>query len=80
MPMRTNSIFFKIFILLFILVSTQSCNLYKPTNAREVSPNPEDRIKKNLEEGRGLRLSTLGKQNTNFQFGKNYLLNLGCNL
>ena len=68
MPMRTNSIFFKIFILLFILVSTQSCNLYKPTNAREVSPNPEDRIKKNLEEGRGLRLATLGKQNTNFQF------------
>ena len=66
--MTTNSIFFKLYLLLFILVSTQSCNLYKPTNAREVSANPEDRVKKNMEEGRGLRLSSLGKNNTNFQF------------
>jgi len=66
--MTTKSNFFKIVILLFILVSTQSCNIYKPTNAREVSVNPEDRIKKNMEEGRGLRLSSLGKNKTNFQF------------
>ncbi len=66
--MRTNSILTKIFVLIFILVSTQSCNIYKPTNAREVSYDPEERIKKNMEEGRGLRLSTLGNKNTNFQF------------
>ena len=65
--MRTNSILTKIFVLIFILVSTQSCNIYKPTNAREVSYDPEERVKKNMEEGRGLRLSTLGKKNTNFQ-------------
>ena len=66
--MTTNSIFFKIIILSFILISSQSCNIYKPTNARDVPLNPEERVKKNMEEGRGLRLSSLGKNRTNFQF------------
>ena len=39
-------------------------------DARNSSPEPGDRVKKNIEEGRGFRLSTLGKSGgTNFEFG-----------
>lgn len=55
-----------LFITLFLL---NNCGFYKPTDARKVSPDPRDRVKRNLEEGRGLRLSSLGtNKNTNFQF------------
>ena len=38
------------------------------TDAREVSPNPNERIKKNIEEGRGLRIAGAGKRGGEFQF------------
>ena len=38
------------------------------TDAREVSPNPNERVKKNIEEGRGLRLANTGKKGGDFQF------------
>ena len=38
------------------------------TDAREVSPNPNERIKKNMEEGRGLRLANAGNKGGEFQF------------
>ena len=38
------------------------------TDAREVSPNPDERVAKNLNEGRGLRLSNIGKNQGSFQF------------
>ena len=39
-------------------------------DARNSSPEPGDRVKKNIEEGRGFRLSTLGESGgTNFEFG-----------
>ena len=54
-----------IFLSLFLI---NSCGAFKMTDAREVSPNPDERVKKNIEEGKGLRLSTAGKNNGNFQF------------
>ena len=45
-----------------------SCGVYRPTDARKIPPNAKERVKKNLEEGKGFRLSQLGKNNTNFQF------------
>jgi hypothetical protein len=33
-----------------------SCGIYRPTDAREFPPEPEKRVQKNLEEGRGFRL------------------------
>ena len=57
------------FLFLFIvLLFLNQCGIYKPTDARKVSPDPRDRVKKNLEEGKGLRLSSLGRNSTNFQF------------
>ena len=54
-------------IILVLLVS--SCGIYKPSDARKVSPNADERVKKNLEEGRGFVLmgGKRGGKNT-FQF------------
>ncbi len=46
-----------LFILLGLLfLALSSCG--PPGDARKVSPNPDERVKKNLEEGRGFRLDT----------------------
>ncbi len=42
---------------IFILLS--SCGIYKPSDARKVSPNDEERIKANQAAGKGLRLNKL---------------------
>jgi len=67
-----NSAFLKtsnITIIIFLIITLSGCGGFRMTDAREVSPNPDERIKKNIEEGRGLRLSNLGKQQEgNFQF------------
>ena len=45
---------YSIFIL--FLATLQSCGIYKPTDAREFPPEPEKRVAKNIEEGRGFQL------------------------
>ena len=50
--------FFTILIALILVLN--SCGVYKPTDARKTSPDYKERVKKNLEEGKGLRLSGLG--------------------
>ena len=58
-----------IFILFLLSYFLISCGIYRPTDSREVSTNAKERVKKNIEEGRGFRLSTLGKNNNgNFLF------------
>jgi len=61
----------KTLLILPLIVSLISCGplKYKKTDARKISPNPEERIKKNLEDGRGFRL--FGGENsggTNYEF------------
>ena len=56
-----------LFLLSFLLLN--SCGIYKKTDARKIPTNANDRIKKNMEEGRGFRLSNLGKKSGgDFQF------------
>ena len=56
------------FILLCIFF-LNSCGLYKKTDARKVPTNANERITKNMEEGRGFRLGNLGKKSGgDFQF------------
>ena len=60
-----------IFLTGFIILSfLGSCGIYDPSDARKVSPNSKERVKKNLEEGKGLSLKGLvsGKGGTNYQF------------
>ena len=46
-----------------------SCGIWDPADARKVSPNADERVKKNLEEGRGITLGGLmGNKNTTYQF------------
>ena len=48
-----------------------SCGIYKPVDARKVSPNSKERVKKNLEEGKGMSIQKMmggGSGGTNYQF------------
>ena len=73
-----NYIFLKKFslipIFLIILISLNSCgkNFFRGADARKVSPDPRERVKKNLEEGKGFRLNDAIKKGVgsggNFEF------------
>ena len=56
--MMIFKLFEKIILIFAILFSLTSCQAlkYKPVDAKEFPPEPEKRVKKNLEEGRGFRL------------------------
>ena len=48
-----------------------SCGIYAPSDARKVSPNSKERVKKNLEEGKGISINKMlkgGSGGTNYQF------------
>ncbi len=49
-------------IIFFTLSSCAKEGFFKTGDARKNPPDPKERVKKNLEEGRGFRLSNLGKQ------------------
>ena len=58
-------------IALFAFGILTSCGIYAPSDARKVSPNSKERVKKNLEEGKGVSLKGLmgnSKGGTNYQF------------
>ena len=60
---------FTIFLIFNFLLS--ACNGKLPgADARKVPTNPNERVKKNIEEGRGFRLmdEVKGRSNTNFEF------------
>ena len=54
--------------LIIVAFITSSCGIYKYSDARKVPTNASERVKKNMEEGRGFRLSTLGKKGGDFMF------------
>ena len=62
----------KIFIVLAgmtLLGFLNSCGIWDPADARTVSPNADERVKKNLEEGKGITLGGAIKGGkTNYQF------------
>ena len=48
-----------------------SCGIYQPSDARVVSPNSKERVKKNLEEGKGMSIGKMmdgGRGGTSYQF------------
>ena len=55
-----------LFLLSFLLTS---CGILKPSDARKVSPNVDERVQQAIQEGRGFRIgSGMGKGGTNFEF------------
>ena len=64
-----NAKFF--FVGITILSFLSSCGIYAPSDARKVSPNSKERVKKNLEEGKGLSMKKLmggADGGTSYQF------------
>ena len=62
---------YKKFLLTFFLISFfsfNSCGIWKPADSKKVPTNASDRVKKNMEEGRGFRLGGIGKNSNTFQF------------
>ena len=66
--MKLNYIFLKIIGLLLILVHLNSCGFYRPVSAKDYPPEPEKRIQKNLQEGRGFTLMGAAKSNKGGDF------------
>ena len=65
--MIKNKIIKTSILLTLVLFAINSCG--KGGDARKISPNPKDRVKKNLEEGRGFRLmDAAGKMQGNGVF------------
>jgi hypothetical protein len=61
--------FIKLLFLLQLVISLNSCGIYRKTDAREYPPEPEKRVAKNMEEGRGFRLLGGDKnRGTNYEF------------
>ena len=58
----------KLILLIFIALFVYSCGIYRPTDARKVPVNANERVKKNMEEGRGFKISGLGKKGGDFLF------------
>ena len=46
----------KISIYFLVILQLTSCGMYRPTDARKFPPEPEKRVQKNIDEGRGFRL------------------------
>ena len=55
-------------VILFIFIFLNSCGIYKYSDARKNPTNANERIKKNMEEGKGFRLGGIGQKNGNFDF------------
>ena len=56
---------------IMILGFLSACGIYAPSDARTVSPNSKERVKKNLEEGKGISFGKMmdgGGGGTNYQF------------
>ena len=57
------------FVIFFALSSCAKEGFFKTGDARKNPPDPRERVKKNLEEGRGFRLSNIGRnKGGNFEF------------
>ena len=61
---------FTYLFLIFILITSCGNGVFKKTDARKVSPDPRERVKKNIEEGKGFRFDDAFKKekSTNYDF------------
>ncbi len=65
MQNKLTSIIVGFLIILFL----NSCAGFKPGDARKNPPDPRERVKRNIEEGRGFRLmDSINTSGTNFEF------------
>ena len=71
---KNQAIFRILAIILLILPMLSSCGIYRPVSAKDYPPEPEKRIQKNLEEGRGIRIFKNRKKGGTFDFASSNAL------
>ena len=59
--MNLDNILIKLTILLLIVTNLNSCGIYRPVSAKDFPPEPEKRVQKNLQEGKGFTLMNNNK-------------------
>jgi len=58
-----------ILILITFSLTLNSCGIYRKTDARKIPTNANDRIVKNVKEGRGFKIGNVGNRGSgDFQF------------
>ena len=59
-----------ILLSIIVMLAQSACGpfKYKKVSAKDVPPNVRDRVKKNMEEGKGFRLMNQMKKGTNYEF------------
>ncbi len=63
-------LFFNLFCIILLVINASCGPLkYKPVDAKQFPPDPKERVKKNIEEGRGFRLmGSTNNRGGNFEF------------
>ena len=56
LPMKSKNLLIKTIIIFFAFTHLNSCGIYRPVSAKDFPPEPEKRIQKNLQEGRGFTI------------------------
>ena len=59
---------FNLTLFVFITFILSSCGIYRPVDAKKIPPNINDRVEKNIREGRGYRLFGTKTSGGNFDF------------
>ncbi len=65
--LKKSLIFLNILSLLFLFL-LNSCGIYRPVSAKDYPPEPDKRVQKNIEEGRGFRAFGGNKKGGTFDF------------
>ena len=66
--MKLENTLIKLIILSLMLIHLNSCGIYRPVDAKDFPPEPEKRIQKNLQEGRGFQSMGGNKKGGDFDF------------
>ena len=66
--MKLENTLIKLIILSLMLIHLNSCGIYRPVDAKDFPPEPEKRIQKNLQEGRGFQIMGGNKKGGDFDF------------
>ena len=55
-PMNLRIISIKLVLLLMVVTNLNSCGIYRPVSAKDYPPEPEKRIQKNRQDGKGFQI------------------------
>ena len=66
--MKFENLLIKLTVLFLLVINLNSCGIYRPVDAREFPPEPEKRVQKNLQEGKGFQVFGGNKKGGDFDF------------